>query len=122
MYRSLFPHIQLDYSEGFIHDVTDRVSGSFCCTIHVGLRMGRTLEPFGRSYCGDGPPLRGAVCALLDVLALERLVANLLAAVALHRSWSIFEGAGHTRLSSSVKEPVGQEPPCVRTFGQVNDH
>jgi hypothetical protein len=51
--------------------------------------------------------LRGVFCALLDVLILERLVANLLVVIVLRRSWSIFEGASHARLSSSVKEPVG---------------
>lgn len=39
--------------------------------------------------------LHGAFCTLLDVLTLERLVANLLAVVALHLSWLILEGAGH---------------------------
>lgn len=64
----------------------------------------------------------GAFCALLDVLALECLVAQLLAIVALCRSWSIFKGASHARFSPGVKEPVSQEPPCISAFGEVNDH
>jgi hypothetical protein len=65
--------------------------------------------------------LRGAFCTFLGVLALECLVANFLAVVALHRPWSIFKSAGHARFSPSVKEPVCQEPPCVSDFGQIHD-
>ena len=66
--------------------------------------------------------LRGTFCTFLRVLALERLMPNLLAIVALHRSGSVFKGAGHAGFSPSVKEPVGQEPPCITAFGQINDH
>jgi hypothetical protein len=58
MHRALFSHVQLDDTEGFTHDVTDRGSGSSCYTIHAGLYTGRTLEPLGCSHCGDGPPRR----------------------------------------------------------------
>lgn len=66
--------------------------------------------------------LSGAFCTLLDVLALECFMANLLAIVALRRSWSVFEDTGHARFSPGVKEPVSQEPPCISAFGEVNDH
>jgi hypothetical protein len=65
---------------------------------------------------------RGALGALLGVLALEFLVSNFLAIVALHRSRSILEGTGHARFPPSVKEPVSQEPPCVSAFSQIHDH
>ena len=58
MHCTLFPHIQLDYSQISMHDVTDRASGSSCCTIHVGLHMGRILGLPGCSHCGDDPPPR----------------------------------------------------------------
>ncbi|SPB49754.1 unnamed protein product [Aspergillus niger] len=43
--------------------------------------------------------LRGTFCTYLRVLALERLMPNLLAIVALHRSVSVFKGAGHAGFS-----------------------
>ena len=61
--------------------------------------------------------LRGAFCALQDLLALECLVTNLLAVVALHRSWPIFKDAGCPGFSSNVEVPLGQEPPRVSAFG-----
>jgi hypothetical protein len=59
----------------------------------------------------------GTFRALLSVLALKCLMANLLAIVALCRPWSIFKGAGYARFSSGVEEPVGQEPPSVSASG-----
>lgn len=59
----------------------------------------------------------GAFRALLDILALECLMANLLTVVALYRSWSIFKGTGYARFSPGVEEPVGQESLCVSAFG-----
>ena len=44
--------------------------------------------------------------AFLSILALECLVANLLAVVALFRSWSVFEYAGCAGLSPSVEEAL----------------
>jgi hypothetical protein len=59
----------------------------------------------------------GTFRALLGVLALECLMTNLLAVVALYRPWSIFKGAGYARFSPGVEEPVSQESPCVSAFG-----
>ncbi|KAJ6118773.1 hypothetical protein N7471_013393 [Penicillium samsonianum] len=66
--------------------------------------------------------LRSASCRLLDVLALECLMSNLLTIVTLHRSWAIFKGASHAGFSPGVEEPVGQEPPCISASGYVNNH
>lgn len=59
----------------------------------------------------------GAFCALLGILALEGLMAHLLAIVALCRSWLMFKGAGYTRFSPSMEEPISKEPPRVHAFG-----
>ena len=59
----------------------------------------------------------GTFRASLGVLALECLMANLLAIVALRRSWSIFKDTGYARFSPSVEEPVRQEPSCFSAFG-----
>ena len=67
-------------------------------------------------------PFHSAFCTSLCVLALECLMANLLAVVALRRSWSVFEDAGHPRFSPSVKEPLSQEPSGITAFGEVDDH
>jgi hypothetical protein len=64
----------------------------------------------------------GAFRALLGVLALECLMSDLLAVVALCRSWSIYKGAGYARFAASVEEPLGQEPSCIGAFGQVHHH
>ena len=64
----------------------------------------------------------GAFRALLGVVALECLMSDLLAVVALCRSWSMFKGAGYARFSPSVEEPLGQEPSCIGAFGQVHHH
>jgi hypothetical protein len=61
--------------------------------------------------------LHSASCTPLAVLALKCLVANILAIVALHRSWSIFKDAGHARFSPSVKKSIGQQPLCIGAFG-----
>lgn len=66
--------------------------------------------------------LRGAFCISLDALALECLVAHVLAVIALYRSRSVFEGTSHTRFPSSVKESVSQEPPCVDALRQIHNH
>ena len=67
-------------------------------------------------------PFYSAFCTPLGVLALECLMANLLAVVALHRSWSMFKDAGHAGFPSSVKEPLGQESSGITTFDEVDDH
>jgi hypothetical protein len=64
----------------------------------------------------------GAFRALLGVAALECLMANLLAVVALRRSWAPFKDAGRAGFSSRMKVSVGQEPSCITAFGQVNNH
>ncbi len=46
----------------------------------------------------------GTSRAFLSIPALECFVANLLAFVALFRSWSVFEYAGRAGLSPSVEE------------------
>jgi hypothetical protein len=64
----------------------------------------------------------GAFRALLGVAALECLVSNLLAVVALCRSRSMFKGAGYARFSPSVEEPLVQKSSCIGVFGQVDHH
>ena len=62
--------------------------------------------------------LCGTPCALLGVLALEFLVANLLAIVALHRSRSILKGAGHARFSPQherTRRPAASVHQCFWT-------
>jgi hypothetical protein len=66
--------------------------------------------------------LHGAFCAFLGVLTLECLMSNLLAVVALGRSWATFKDAGRARFPSNMKVSVGQEPSCITAFGQVNNH
>jgi hypothetical protein len=61
--------------------------------------------------------LHGVFCALLGVLTLECLMANLLAVVALRRSWALFKDAGRARFSTGMKVSVGQEPSCITAFG-----
>jgi hypothetical protein len=64
----------------------------------------------------------GASRTFLTILALECLMANLLAVVALIRSRSAFEYAGRARLSSGMEEALCDESPCVITFGQIYHH
>ncbi|KAJ5494160.1 hypothetical protein N7463_010247 [Penicillium fimorum] len=66
--------------------------------------------------------IRGALCALLGLPALECLVTNLLAVITLHRSWPIFKDAGCPGLPSNVEVSVGQEPPRVGASSEVHDH
>jgi hypothetical protein len=42
MHSTLFPYIELDYSERFIPVALDKASDGFCRTIRVGLRTERT--------------------------------------------------------------------------------
>jgi hypothetical protein len=63
----------------------------------------------------------GAFHALLGVIALECLVSDLLAVIALCWSWSMFKGAGYARFPPSVEEPLVQKSSCIGVFGQV-DH
>lgn len=66
--------------------------------------------------------LCSAFCALLGVLALECLMAYLLAVVALRWSWSVFEDTGHTGFTPRVEKSVGQKSSRVDAFGQVDYH
>jgi hypothetical protein len=45
-------------------------------------------------------------------------MANLLAVVALGRSWATFKDAGRAGFPSGMKVSVGQEPSCITAFGQ----
>lgn len=47
---------------------------------------------------------------------------DLLAVVTLHRTWSVFKDSGCPGFTSNVEVSVGQEPPRVSAFGEVNDH
>ena len=59
---------------------------------------------------------------LLGVLALECLMSDLLAVVALCWSQLMFKGAGYTRFFPSMEEPLSQEPSCISAFSQVHHH
>jgi hypothetical protein len=63
-----------------------------------------------------------AFCALLGVLTLECLMANLLAVIALGQSWATFKDTSHAGFPSSMKVSVSQEPSSITTFSQVNNH
>lgn len=67
-------------------------------------------------------PLCSVLSVLLSVLTLEYLMSNFLAIIVLYRPRSILKGTGYPRFSASIKEPIGQEPPYVRAFSQVNSH
>lgn len=59
---------------------------------------------------------------LLGVLALECLMSDLLAVVALCWLWLMFKGVDYARFSSSMEEPLGQEPLCIGAFSQVHHY
>src|ERR1700749_382433 len=64
----------------------------------------------------------GTSRTFLNILALECLMANLLAVVALFWSWSPFENTGRARFSSGMKESLSKESPCVTAFGNIHHH
>jgi hypothetical protein len=64
----------------------------------------------------------GASRTLLSILALECLMSNFLAVIALFWSWSAFKRAGRAGLSTGVEEALCQKSSSIIAFGQVYHH
>src|SRR5437773_2455884 len=64
----------------------------------------------------------GASPAHLNLLALEGLVPDFLAVVALLWSRPPLEHAGRARFFPGMEEALGQKSPCVGSLGQVHYH
>src|ERR1700710_1500796 len=64
----------------------------------------------------------GASRALLRVLALIGLVADLLAVIALLWPWPVFKCSCRAGLSSSVEEAFRDDSSCLASLSQVYQH